>query len=226
MERTESTMEHTAARKRFLILLPIPLIASAAFVFSAAARWLGEAPGYLVGFGFYWLWCLSTPLFLWGKRGLYQTLAANAPLFRKENWLLITLLSLTIAGAFWMYFIPGLASVSLGVLLFSPIAIINGTAEEILWRGVYVKAFEHNVVLGCVYPAAGFALFHLAPTLVFPAEGGAFPFIVSTFALGLVYGWVAYRTKTARWTAIAHSLAGVLAFGEPISTSIAWLIHR
>ncbi|MCS6939070.1 MAG: CPBP family intramembrane glutamic endopeptidase [Roseiflexaceae bacterium] len=219
-------MEHASARQRFLILLPIPLIVSVAFVFSTAAYWLGDAPGYLIGFGFYWLWCLSAPLFLWGRRGLHYVLAAEDPLFRRKNWLLITLLSLTIAGAVWMYFIPGLALVSFGVLLFSPIAIINGTAEEILWRGVYVKAFGHNVVLGCVYPAIGFALFHLAPTLVFPAEGETFPFIMSTFALGLVYGWVAYRTKTARWTAITHSLAGLLAFGEPISTSMAWLIHR
>lgn len=195
-------------------------------MFSVAARWLGDAAGYLVGFGFYWLWCLSVPLLLWGRCGLRQTLAAEDSLFRRKNWLLIALLSLTIVGAVWMYFIPGLATVSFGVLLFSPVAILNGTAEEILWRGVYVKAFERNAVLGCVYPAAGFALFHLAPTLVFPAEGGVFQFIMSTFALGLVYGWVAYRTKTARWTAIAHSLAGVLAFGEPISTSIAWLVFQ
>lgn len=44
-----------------------------------------------------------------------------------------------------MYFIPHLATVSIWVVLFSPVTIINGTSEEILWRGVYVKAFGKHV---------------------------------------------------------------------------------
>jgi membrane protease YdiL (CAAX protease family) len=148
--RTESTIERASARKRFLILPPILLIVGAAFVFGAAARWPGDAPGYLVGCGCYWLWRLSVPPFLWGRCSLHHVIAAGDPLFS--------------AGAFWMYFVPGLAPVSFGVLLFSPIAIISGTAEEILWRGVYVQAFEHNAMLGYVYPAAGLARFHLVPT--------------------------------------------------------------
>jgi membrane protease YdiL (CAAX protease family) len=48
--------------------------------------------------------------------------------------------------------------------------------------------------------------------------------VLSTFALGLAYGWVAYKTGSARWTALSHSLAGLLAFGEPLSTSIVTLV--
>ena len=219
-------MELTPARKTFLLALPILLTASTALVFSAAARWLGDDLGYLLGFGFYWVWCLGVPLICWSRRGLRWMFTGEAPLSRKETWLLTGLLSLTVAGAVWMYFIPGLATVSIRVMLFSPVTIINGTCEEILWRGVYVKAFRKNLLLACFYPAAGFALSHISPGLVFPAEGGLFSFLISTFFLGLVYGWVAYKTGSAHWTAVTHSLIGLLTFGEPISTSIVWLVFR
>jgi membrane protease YdiL (CAAX protease family) len=67
------------------------------------------------------------------------------PFVQQKNWLLVSLLSLTVFGAIWMYFIPHLATVSIWVVLFSPVTIINGTSEEILWRGVYVKAFGKHV---------------------------------------------------------------------------------
>jgi membrane protease YdiL (CAAX protease family) len=223
-DHTEQTVELTASKKCFLIILPVLLTSSTALVFGGAAQWLGDDVGYLIGFAFYWLWCLSVPLVCWGKDGLRRVFAQNAPLFRKRNWLLIGILSLTVAGAIWMYFIPSLAKVSIWIGLFSPIAIINGTSEEILWRGVYVKAFGRNVFLGCIYPAIGFALSHISPGLVFPAEEGVLPFIISTFFLGLAYGWVAYKTGSARWTAITHSVIGLLAFGEPISSSIVRLV--
>jgi membrane protease YdiL (CAAX protease family) len=45
---------------------------------------------------------------------------------------------------------------------------------------------------------------------VFPAENKP-TFILSTLFLGLAYGYIAYRTGSAFWTAISHSLNGVLA---------------
>lgn len=119
---------------------------------------------------------------------------------------------------------PSLADVSLWILLFSPIAIVNGTCEEVLWRGTYVEAFRHSVLLVCVFPALGFAVSHISPLLVLPGEGGVLPFVVSTFFLGLAYGWVAHKTGSAKWTAITHSLIGLLAFGEPLSSSIVRLV--
>lgn len=223
-DHKEPNVELTSSKQYFLLVLPILLISSTALVFSGAAQWLGNDKGYLLGFGFYWTWCLSVPIICWGKHGFRWLFTEETPLFKKENWLLISILLLTVVGAVWMYFIPNLAKVSIWVVLFSPITIINGTCEEILWRGVYVKAFGKKVFWGCFYPAIGFALLHIAPELVFPAEGGMLPFIISTFFLGLAYGWVAYKTGSAKWTAITHSLIGLLAFGEPISTSIVRLV--
>lgn len=126
--------------------------------------------------------------------------------------------------AWWGYFLPGLAHVSLWVVAFAPVAIVNGISEELLWRGVYVEAFGRRAFWAWVFPSFGFALAHLSPQLVVAAEGGVALFLASTLLLGLAYGWVAFRTGSARWTAVTHALIGLLAFGEPISTSLARLL--
>ena len=167
---------------------------------------------------------MSVPLVLFGKDGFLSLFREESPFFRRENWFLITLLALTIVGAVVGYAIPSLARVSLWTALFAPIAIVNGTCEEVLWRGTYVKAFRHSVLLACIYPALGFAVSHISPLLIYAAEGGVLPFVLSTFFLGLAYGWVAFKTGSAEWTAITHSLIGLLAFGEPLSSAIVRLV--
>lgn len=221
---TQRNVDLSPSRRAFLLGLPVLLTASTALVFTTLVRWLGTDLGYLLGFCFYWLWCVSVPLVLLGRDGFLSLFREESPFFRRENWFLIMLLALTIVGALVGYAIPSLADVSLRILLFSPIAIVNGTFEEVLWRGTYVKAFRHSALLACIYPALGFAVSHISPLLVFPAEGGVLPFMLSTFFLGLAFGWVAYKTGTAKWTAIAHSIIGLLAFGEPLSSSIVRLV--
>jgi membrane protease YdiL (CAAX protease family) len=169
---------------------------------------------------------VGVPLALFGKDGFISLLREESPFFRRENWFLVALLALTIVGALAAYTIPSLATVSLLTLAFAPVAIITGTCEEVLWRGAYVRAFRGSVLLACIYPTLGFAISHISPLLVYPADGGVLPFLLSTFFLGLAFGWVAYKTGTAKWTAITHSLIGLLAFGEPISSSIARLVVR
>jgi membrane protease YdiL (CAAX protease family) len=167
---------------------------------------------------------VGVPLDLCGKDGFLSLLREESPFFRRENWSLIALLSLTVVGALAAYTIPSLDTVSLLTLLFAPVAVVNGTCEAILWRGTYVKAFRQSVVLACIYPALGFAVSHISPLLVFPPESGVPLFLLSTLFLGLAFGWVAYKTGSVKWTAITHSLIGLLAFGEPLSSSLVRLV--
>jgi membrane protease YdiL (CAAX protease family) len=38
--------------------------------------------------------------------------------------------------------------------------MVDGTLEEVLWRGVYVREFPRQIVLGYLYPSLGFAVWH------------------------------------------------------------------
>jgi membrane protease YdiL (CAAX protease family) len=221
-------MDLDASRKHFLIGLPALLLASTALVFTTLARWLGKNLGYVLGFAFYDLvWCILVPLLLLGRKGFLGLFSERVPLFSKKNWLPATLLVITTIVAVAMYWdnITNIGSTPIALILVGIlVTTVNSTCEEILWRGVYARAFPNRLPLGFIYPAIGFAIWHLSPQLVMPSEGGMLSFVVSTFFLGLVYGLAAYRTGSVRWTALSHSLNGILTLGVPLSTAILALV--
>ena len=223
-----ASTELDVPRRLFLIGLPVLLLASTALAFTVLAWWLGRDLGYVLGFAFYDLvWCILVPLILLGKKGFLSLFSERTPLFSKANWLPAALLVITTVVAVAMYWdtIANIASTPVALILVGiPVTVINSTCEEILWRGVYARAFPNRPFLGLIYPSIGFALWHISPQLVMPAEGSVFPFVISTFFLGLVYGWAAYRTGSARWTALSHSLNGILTLGVPLSTAILALV--
>jgi membrane protease YdiL (CAAX protease family) len=134
---------------------------------------------------------------------------------------LIVLLLLTTLGAACISFLADVATAPLVVWLIAiPIEVVHGTGEEVLWRGLYVASCPGQPLLAILYPTLGFALWHLSPQLVFPCEGGILAFIGLVGTLGLVYGVVAYRTRSLRWVALSHALNGILALGQPISSCL------
>lgn len=222
-------MNNLTSKKGFLLLLPVLLLLSTALIFFLFSQWLGKDLGYIFGFIFYWVvWCIMTPVLILGKNTFFSLFRGEGLLFQKKNWLPITLLLATTVGALLMYFIPNIATTPLEIIMIGiPVAIINGTCEEIFWRGLYVKKFPDKPLLGMIYPTIGFALWHLSPQIVVPSEGGLVGiviFIVSTFFLGFCYAWVSFRTNSIKWNALSHSLNSILAFGIPISTSLFALI--
>lgn len=204
-----------------LSLLPLPVMAG---VFALAARWLGVQAGYLFGFGFYWLvWCLLVPRWILGEAEFARILRNRPPLFRRANWLVALLWLVVTLTAVLLYAREFIRAPLSLILLAIPLATANGFCEEILWRGLYVRMFPHNPWLGILYPSFGFALWHFAPQVVFTADN-VLGFVISTFFLGLAYGAIAYRTGSAWWTAVSHSLSGILALGGYLAPSALALI--
>jgi membrane protease YdiL (CAAX protease family) len=215
-------------QKTFVLLVPFLLIPSTALVFFSLSRWLSPELGYVLGFLFYWvLWCFVVPLWILKREGIASLFREENPLFRRSNWLPAALLILIVVITIIMYPPTRLLAAPARLLIIAvPAAVVNGIAEELLWRGLYVRVFPGNWFLGLVYPSIGFAFWHLAPQLVVPAEGGVWPFVASTFFLGLGYGWISYRTGSIRWNALAHSLGGILDLGGAIAPSILALLFR
>lgn len=206
------------------LALPLLLLPVMAGVFALSARLLGAEAGYLLGFGFYWLfWCLFVPRWLLGKEQFTSILRDRAPLFSRPNWLAATLWLLVTLVAVLMYAGNFLRAPLTLILLAAPLATVNGFCEEILWRGLYVRLFPRNVWLAILYPSLGFALWHLAPQVIFPAEN-VIGFVLSTFFLALPYSYIAYRTGSAKWTALSHSLSGILALSGYLAPGVLALI--
>lgn len=72
---------------------------------------------------------------------------------------------------------------------------------------MYLYLFPGRTLAGWLYPAVMFALWHLSPTSVL-----GFPIVLVSGAiyLGLVYGWIAQRTGSIRYTIVAHILVNMM----------------
>jgi membrane protease YdiL (CAAX protease family) len=203
--------------------LPFLLIPSTALVFVLSTRLLNSDWGYILGFIFYWVvWCYLVPFIILGKKGIINLFRGDTSSFlRKKNWYLIALLLGTIFGAIGMYFIPEISEATplLIWLLALPVAIIAGTGEEILWRGLYIRIFPRQLFWAYFYPTVWFTLQHVSSQLVEYSQD-SFIFIAATLPLGLIFGLVAYRTNSIKWNTLAHILLALFALGTPITTSI------
>jgi len=217
----------TSTQKRFLLISPLILIISTALVFVLFTNWLGRDLGYVIGFIYYWLvWCLLIPLKILNRNGVINLLKEERSLFSKSNWLSAFIFTLIIGITIFLY-TPGRIFTKPTKLLFIaiPVAIINGVCEEIYWRGLFLKVFPNNIMFGLILPAIGFACWHISPQLVFPAEIGILPFIVSTFFLGISYSFITYKTRSIKWNILSHSLGGILDLGGAIAPSIFALLN-
>jgi len=220
-----SLMRPVTTRTIILLLLPTCIQLTMVAVFRSGSQVLGNEAGYLLGFLLYWLaWCLLFPRIFLGREGFSSLLKDRQALFHRRNLPAALLWGAIILGAAILY-VGDLLRAPLALILAAiPLATINGLCEELLWRGVYVRSFPGNPWLGVLFPAASFAIWHFAPLLVFPEASGIYPFVLSTFFLGLGYGFVAFRTGSSRWTAISHSLAGILALSGMLAPSLLKLV--
>jgi membrane protease YdiL (CAAX protease family) len=189
-----------------LIAAPLLVLSSMFFLYQVFVALQGPRLGYFFASVHYLVgWCVIFPLWAVGLRPLSHLLhnrhRPGSPFV-------------------WLLFVPPLCGLLLallsqralphsGVLIILISALysaVNAGAEEFLWRGVYVVAFPKSLFWGCLYPAVGSALWRLAPLSVLPSPfpGGPFAYISASLILGLLYGWVAFHTRSIRFTLVSH----------------------
>jgi uncharacterized protein len=195
------------------LVAPLLLIPTTFIVFQSGVAVLGSRWGYLAGFLFFWIfWCLAFPVGLLGWREVGRLFRPSVPRLPRPGWLWMTLLAVPVLGGFFTVWIPSLGTATVAALILAVgIAVINGTLEEILWRGLYAELFPGNWLAGWLYPALAFIAWHVSPTSVTGAGAPAFWF--GTAFIGLVFGWVAYRTRSIRWTTVTHILVNSMGPG-------------
>lgn len=193
-----------------LIAVPWLLLSSTYLVYQLSRYLLGVELGYFIGFLFYWIvWCLGFSWWVLGKEQLVDVFRGTRDSLTSRRWFGVALLLVPLLMAYGYEFPRALPQANLPVLIVSVvISIVNGTGEELLWRGVYPRVFPQSRWWGYLYPTIGFAVWHLAPQSVFPntRPGGMISLVVAAGIVGLMWGWLAFRTKSIRWTTLSHIL--------------------
>ena len=207
-------------RKVALLVTPVALLGSTTTVFRRLAFRFGSKRGYFGGFLFYWLfWCLLLPLWVLGPRRLRDMFRVGAPQSSRPTHSDLLLLAVPPIVGYSLAFPRALERANRKIVLASgALALVNATAEEVLWRGAYTAIFPNRFVLGCLYPTLGFALSHYAPQSVFPSRypGGASSFVASAGLFGLLWGRVAFRSGSVGWTILSHALLDFSGLGARV----------
>jgi hypothetical protein len=173
-------------------------------LFGVLARRLGARRGYLAGFTLYWAGCFLLPPALLGRRRVRAMLGEPAGPLPRPRWLAATALLVPPLGATGTQLLPALGQADPAQLATAAaLAAVNAAGEELLWRGPFAVTFPDDPVPGWLWPAIGFTAWHLAPMSVRPPRQPR-TFLAGSALIGAGLGWIAWRTRSLRWTLPAH----------------------
>lgn len=188
-----------------------------ALLFSSLPAILGRMRGYIAAFAFYWLgFGLAFPMLVVGPGALLSTLRPAAmPAGALGAGMVAALLAPPVVAGLTVFRSGRREATSAILLLSAVLALVNASAEELLWRGAFVRAFPQQPVLGFLLPTLGFAVWHIAPQIALPStrRGGVGAFVAGALFLGLCWGWVAYATGSIALTLASHALTDFLGLG-------------
>ena len=144
-----------------------------------------------------------------GKEQLVDVFRQAVDSLTSRRWLGLALLLLPLLMAYGYEFPKAVSEATIPSVLSSiAVSIVNGAAEELPWRGEYLRVFPNSRWLGFLYPTGGFAVWHLASQSIFPntRPGGMISLVIAAGVVGLMWGWLAFKTKSIRWTTLSHIL--------------------
>ena len=184
-------------------------------VFRAATTMLSPRWGFLVGIVFYWAYALSIIWILTTREKGYLRSLFRTKLKIKYQYLFSATALLPAACVFFISFLPALRHLSLltGILVLVA-ALINGTIEEIYWRGLYLKEYHNSLGIGLFLSTILFATWHFslwfAKGIVY--KGGLLVLVGSAFLMGLLWSFVSRKLENIKICIIAHILVNIFAF--------------
>lgn len=195
-----------AVRRAAAVSVPIVVPLAMSAVFRETTRRFGERRGTQAGFAVYWATCWGAALAIGGPRRIAAAFRPAAPALPGRGILAAALLAIPPAGAIATELLPHVRRAGPRALATSlGLAITNALAEEALWRAVPVVVFPRQRIRGWLWPATGFAAWHLAPL----RASGAAPrrqvaLLLGAGLIGTGSGWVALRTGSVAAGVIPH----------------------
>lgn len=208
------------------VLLPLVLFASTYAAFQFGVSYLGPVKGYLAAFVMYWtVWCLAVPTALLGPAGVTRLFSRPQGLPSRRRR---TPLSKTLALTALTWAPPAFAlatifpkavsrdprTLAISLLL----SLVNGVAEEVLWRGLFLRALPSKSPLSWLFTSLMYGLWHVAPCAIFPdpGPGGNAGLVVAASGIGALWGFAAVTNGHIGATALAH-VALNFAGGGPVA---------
>jgi membrane protease YdiL (CAAX protease family) len=189
-------------RRRAILAAPAAVPVSMALVFGWLSHRLSPRAAYNAGFALYWLaCCIGFPIWILGPRRAARLLTQG----RRPSAIETLLLLVPVVGAATTELVPNRTKIDATVaLVMAAAGVINGTGEELLWRGVFLEEFPDDRLRGLIWPLVGFSLWHLAPQMILPSRHGRWPFVLGSTLVGSASAISAWRSGGLRNCLVPH----------------------
>ncbi len=205
--------------KKQIVLLASTLFLCGAmiYVIPVLTTALGKTIGYIASFCVYWfVFCIPISVFVMGGvkelRTVYSMKSEMRKVTRTGYYFLALIPCIAVFFAAFIKVAPLITIQILSTAMF--FALINGTIEELFWRGVYIKIFNNRMSLAYIYPAIFFGVWHIGLYLAkgIHYQGGLISLVGGASFMGWLWGWVAYKTKAIKIISIVHIMVNFFAF--------------
>ncbi len=200
------------SRSQFALVLHAALLIGALFFVVPVLTGWNPQLGFLLVLLSYWLgFCL--PVIWWHVRPLPDRRLFSERL-RWRDWFVPVLLLVQVTAVTAVAVVPHTVVLTTqGAMLAAAVGVVNGPLGEIAWRGAFLRRFADRPRLGFWL---GWALFTLSHVPVGLSQGIVFAYgwvglVGGGAALGLFWSWIAWRTGSVFYVAIAHALTNTLA---------------
>ncbi len=209
-------MEILKQKQSIRFLAPPLIVLSNIVIFQLCKLWWGATWGYLIGFFYYWMcWCILFSIWFIGFRNVKNLYHLGMCFITNRLWVILPLLLIFPIVTLMLSFLPYFNEAGITVILLALVfALINGTLEELLWRGALIAAYPTNTWVDYIYPTFFFGAWHIAPELVLPnpLSGGLLSFIGGALVMGFTWGWIAWCSYSILLTTFAHVLTNFFGF--------------
>ncbi|MBP3887419.1 MAG: CPBP family intramembrane metalloprotease [Cellulosilyticum sp.] len=199
------------SKKKSLIVYGLSLVPIMLVVMYTLTRVLGKTEGYIIGYGIYLILLLMGIIkFNGGERHISKSK-------KKGNWIYYSLSFVPVGATFVVAFLPQIQSYTSKMLWIVIVyAILNGTLEELFWRYTYNNIFGQEMSLSYIWPTINFTCWHFALLLAdgMTYTGGAIALVGGAGVMGIIWGWMMYKTHNIKIAILAHICVNLFAFSQ------------
>lgn len=180
-------------------------------VFTIISNEYGKAVGYFLPYGIY-LTILLLGVVLFNKRGNEPTKIRSS-----YKYMYYILSFIPILATFYVAFLPTLPNIKLDLLVLLLVyALLNGTLEELFWRGTFGKMFDNDIKCAYIIPTIIFTCWHFA--LLFANgvvyHGSMLALVGGAGVMGAIWGLTMFKTKNIKIVLCAHVVVNFFAFSQ------------
>lgn len=199
--------------KKTLLIFSMLIIPVMILVFIFFSSMFGRTIGYFLPYAVYLTLLLIGVIYFYKQEG--SCLKLNI----EHNMIYYICAFIPVVATFIVAFLPTLRQITIKLFFITLIyAILNGTLEELFWRLTFNKIFEKNIWGAYVIPTIIFSCWHSA--LLFAKgisyHGGALALVGGAAMMGVIWGFVMFKTRNIKVIIYAHILTNFFAFSQLI----------